>query len=284
MDKAAIILPTPSEDEQKKLKWHLCSVREVEDTKACLQLAPLWITFILCGLVSSLGNTYFLEQANHMNQKLGRLKVTILIFYLFSSGAGFIFRYIYSTFKGWLPENYQKYVPIFGIAFALIASIFCCITAAIVENRRLKVIRSIPDLLKDNPPKNIKIPMTMFWLVPQYMLLGVFTGITDTCFEELFKTGYPSSMNKYMQYFKVGLTGIGTAASYLSVYIVGKVSERGATRKNWFQHTINQSRIDRYYWTLAVISSLNLFLYIFIARMLPKPILEPPEQEKVEES
>ncbi|KAK1399417.1 hypothetical protein POM88_009280 [Heracleum sosnowskyi] len=281
LDKAAIILPTPAEEQQKKHKWHLCSVREVEDVKACLQMAPLCIPFILCGLVFSLGNTYFLEQANHMNQNLGHLKVPVLIFYLFPGGAGYISGYIYSTFKGWLPEKYRKYFPFLGIAFALITSVVCCITAGLIENRRLKLIRTIPELLKDDPPKNIKIPMTMFWLVPQYLLLGVFSGISTTCFAELFNSGYPPSMNKYLESLTIGLPAIGTAASYLLVYIVDKVTKRGKT--SWFKHTINQSRLDRYYWTLAVISSLNLFLYILVAKMSPEPRSEPPEKKKDEE-
>ena len=45
---------------------------------------------------------------------------------------------------------------------------------------------------------------------------------------------------------------------------MGKVSERRG-KPNWFQYTLNKSRLDNYYWTLAVLSSVNLVLYIFIA-------------------
>ncbi|XP_074365147.1 protein NRT1/ PTR FAMILY 5.5-like [Apium graveolens] len=218
LDKAAIILPIPEEEQQKKHKWHLCSVREVEDAKTCLEMAPLWIPFILCGLVFSLGNTYFIEQADNMSQKLGRLKVSVIIFRiifkLFSSGAGFVSGRIYSIVKGWLPVKYKKKFPFFGIAFALITSILCCNTAALVENRRLKLIRSIPELLEDDPPKNIKIPMTMFLLVPQYIFLGVFSGISTTCFTELFNSRYPPCMYKYLEYLLIGIPGIGTAGDY----------------------------------------------------------------------
>ncbi|XP_017241010.1 protein NRT1/ PTR FAMILY 5.5 [Daucus carota subsp. sativus] len=276
LNKAAIILPSPSEEEQKLDKWHLCSVREVEDTKVCLRMAPLCITLIVCGFVLSLGNTYFLEQANHLNQTLGRLRVNSIIFFFFSFGASIISTRIYLFAKGWSAKEKKKYFPILGIGLALVTSILCCITAAKVETRRLKVISSKPDLLTDNPSKDTKISMSMFTLVPQYLLLGVFNGISYTCYEELFKTRYPSTMDKYIQYFTTGLTGIGIAASYLSVYIVGKVSENGGSKTNWFKHTLNQCRLDNYYWTLAVISSLNLFCYlIIVALILPEPKPKP---------
>ncbi|KAK1399415.1 putative proton-dependent oligopeptide transporter family [Heracleum sosnowskyi] len=255
LNKAARILPTASIEEQKKNKWHLCSVKEVEDTKVCLRMTPLCITLVLCGLVLSLGNTYFLEQANHLNQTLGRLKVNSLIFFFFSFGANIITSNIYRIAKTCTLERYRKYFPVFGIAYALINSVLCCIIAAKVESRRLV-----------NKDKS----MSMFWLVPQYILLGVFTGISSICYEELFKTRYPSSMSKYVRYFTLGLTGIGTAGSYLLVYIVGKVSGRGKN-PSWFKQSLNESQVDKYYWTLAVISSLNLFLYIIVVRILPHP-------------
>ncbi|KAF8397326.1 hypothetical protein HHK36_016239 [Tetracentron sinense] len=61
-----------------------------------------------------------------------------------------------------------------------------------------------------------------------------------------------------------GVLGAGIMGSALSVYITGKVSERGG-RRNWFQDTLNKSRLDNYYWTLAVLSSINLVLYALVA-------------------
>ena len=52
--------------------------------------------------------------------------------------------------------------------------------------------------------------------------------------------------------------------SVLSVYVVGKISESGG-KPSWFQDTLNKSRLDNYYWTLTVLSSINLVLYILVA-------------------
>ena len=67
-----------------------------------------------------------------------------------------------------------------------------------------------------------------------------------------------------MKLFSHGVIGAGTVGSVLSVYVVGKVSERGG-RPNWFQDTLNKSRLDNYYWTLTVLSAINLILYVLVA-------------------
>ncbi|KAK9289700.1 hypothetical protein L1049_007859 [Liquidambar formosana] len=74
LDKAAIILPTPNREQQEQNRWKLCRVTEVEETKITIRMIPMWMTFIMCGVVSSIGNTYSLEQANHMDRKVGHLK------------------------------------------------------------------------------------------------------------------------------------------------------------------------------------------------------------------
>ncbi|KAL8237210.1 hypothetical protein R6Q59_018291 [Mikania micrantha] len=78
-DKAAIKLP----EGQHSNKWKVCNVREVEDTKIGVRLLPMWLTFIVIGIVLSIGNTYYLEQANRMDRKLGKIKVSIPIFLCF---------------------------------------------------------------------------------------------------------------------------------------------------------------------------------------------------------
>ncbi|KAI3781656.1 hypothetical protein L2E82_11676 [Cichorium intybus] len=253
LDKAAIKLP----EEQQSKSWTLCSVREVEDTKIGIRLVPMWLTFIVIGIVLSIGNTYFLEQANRMDRKLGKIKITIPIFLLFFQFSSGVSAYFYSILT--MCFN-KKYAPPVGIATSMVLAVLCCITAAKVETRRLHVIRDHG--LLDKPDE--KIPMSIFWLLPQFMLLGAVDGIANTSITGFFKHQAPESMRKYLTYFTKGVLGLGTMASVLSVYVVGKVSERNQ-RRNWFQASLNQSRLDRYYWTLAGLSAVNLIFYIVIA-------------------
>ena len=60
-------------------------------------MIPMWMTFIMCGVVLSIGNTYFLEQANNMNRKVGKLKVPLPIF-----------KFFYDLVKEQFPKLYDK--------------------------------------------------------------------------------------------------------------------------------------------------------------------------------
>lgn len=48
---------------------------EVEDAKITVRMVPIWLTFIVYGIVSSVRYTYFIEQSNHMHCKLGTWEV-----------------------------------------------------------------------------------------------------------------------------------------------------------------------------------------------------------------
>lgn len=87
-------------------------------------------------------------------------------------------------------------------------------------------------------------------------------------------------MKEYWAFFQKVVIGHGAIGSVLSVYLVGKVSKMGG-KPNWFQYTLNKSRLDHYYWTLAVLCVVNFALY-GLARYfydLKVLLLDEPEKE-----
>lgn len=220
-------------------------------------MIPMWITFIICGIMLSVGNTYFLEQANHMNHKVGRVKVPLTFFLLMSKLAKLIFPKVYTK----IASPLGRYAPPIGIVVAMIFSIGSCISAAIVETKRREVIRSNGLIEKPND----RIPMTMFWLLPQFLLLGAHEGIYEDSIASFFAGQAPRWItDKYQLSFKNGMLGLGIMSSVLSVYIVRKVSEMGG-KTSWFQHTLNKSHLDYYYWTLAGLGAVNLVYCIVLS-------------------
>lgn len=234
---------------------------EVEETKSLLRIIPISLTFILLGVVSSVGFTDFLAQADHLNHKVGRLTVPITILLLFYDMAKIHLANLYVKFANLLGEfGGRRYAPAVGIAISMVIGILCLITAAKVEIRRLDVIRSHG--LIDKPDD--KIPMTMFWLLPQFVLLGGFDGVSQTSVASFLVDQFPATMSNYMAHIALGIFGLGNMGSVLSVYVVGIISERGG-RLNWFQDTLNKSRLDKYYWTLAAMTAVNLAVFIVVA-------------------
>ncbi|GMP85724.1 hypothetical protein CsSME_00038773 [Camellia sinensis var. sinensis] len=261
LDKAAIILPAKPLEEQQKNRWKLCRVTEVEETKLTIRMIPLCITFIFCGVVSAIGNTFFIEQANHMTHKLGKLSIPIAILLWFYDQCKQQFAKLYYKLAVKLGgSGAQHYAPLIAVAVSMVFAILCCIIAAKVETKRLNVVRTHG--LVDKPEE--RIPMSVFWLLPQFVLIGALDGILEKSVEAILFDQVGPSMRTYAVHIGVGVMGLGYIGSVLSVYVAGKVSKRGG-KQSWFQDTLNHSRFDNYYWTLAWLAAVNLGLYIVVA-------------------
>lgn len=244
----------------------MCSVTEVEETKCLVHLIPICFTFIIPGVVSSIGNTFFLEQAEVINGKDGGNfsfgPLLLLLFYYISKGR---FTAFYEGFVGHLTSvGWNAVAHVVGFAMSMILSILCCVTAAIVETRRLDVVRSHG--LIDKPDE--KIPMSLFWLLPQFLLLGAADGFYEKGIDMFFSDQFPRMIFRYLKYIFVATTGVGIIGSTLSVYYAGIISER-IGKHNWFQDTLNLSRLDNYYWLLAALTAANLAVLIIAAMRFP---------------
>ncbi|KAI7997632.1 Protein NRT1/ PTR FAMILY 5.5 [Camellia lanceoleosa] len=136
-------------------------------------------------------------------------------------------------------------------------AILTCITAASVETRRLSVIRKHG--LLDKPDE--KIPMSMFWLLPQFLLLGALDGVAENGIMSFFKDQGPPLMRDYFVLFTRGVIGLGMMGNVVFVHVVGKV------KPSWLKDTLNMSRLDKYYWTRAVLSAVNLVVYVLVAKL-----------------
>ncbi|KAL7136278.1 hypothetical protein ABFS83_10G018800 [Erythranthe nasuta] len=278
LDKAAIVIPTKPLEEQAKNTWRLCTVTEVEETKTIIRMIPVWMTFILCGVVSAIGFTYFIEQLDHLNPKVGRLKVPTVALLWFYEQAQNQCVELYVKFTNALGiSKSKKLAPSFGISVSMILAILCCITAAKVENRRLGVVQRHG--LVDKPDE--RVPMTMFWLLPQFVLLGGFNGIFNYSAISFFIDQSPVSTHRCLPFFVSGVSGVGILCSVVSVYVVGRISESGG-KMNWFQHDLNGSRLDKYYWTLAWLMAVNLVVFIVVAVFYRYKEAELAEQQAEE--
>ncbi|CAK9184361.1 unnamed protein product [Ilex paraguariensis] len=69
LDKAAILTQSQTIEEQENQKWRLCRITEVEETKIFFTMIPMLMAFIICGIVSSMGTSFFLEQAMRITHR-----------------------------------------------------------------------------------------------------------------------------------------------------------------------------------------------------------------------
>ncbi|KAM6552257.1 hypothetical protein CsatB_002065 [Cannabis sativa] len=270
------------QDEEPSVEEKPEIITRVEETKFLISLFPI----CLLGLVSSLGNTYFLEQAYSMNRKIiGNLKVPLVILLSVYKIANYLFPKLYfDIVDSWIPfgcTTLKKALHRIGIMLSLLCALLCCIIAAEVESKRIGILNKRNDPSKINEP----VEMNLLYLVPQFFLLGGFYGMAYESIERFFKDHeIPPSLEPYMIDSAVGVFGLGNIGSVLLVYLVSKFTFKEG--KSWFNESINTSRLDKYYWLLSVWTSINIVWYLFVSLLFrPKekpttPTRSLPEEEE----
>ena len=173
-----------------------------------------------------------------------KLKVPLPIFKIFYDPVKDHFTDLYvKVAKKVIPG---KYVAPCGINVAKLFFILCCIAAAKMKTMRLDVIRRHMSYDKTNE----KIPMSIFLLLPQFLLTSALDKISEDTIDSYFTDQVPESVRCYLPFSLIGVIGAGTMGSALSVDVVGKISENGG-KPSWFQDTLYKSILDNYYWTLT---------------------------------
>ncbi|KAK2989301.1 hypothetical protein RJ640_002586 [Escallonia rubra] len=238
--------------------WRLCTVQQVEETKLVLRMVPLTMTFFMYGIVKAVGNTYFVEQGSNLDKSLPKQ-----VFVLMSYATSKVVSKFYDVTLGKKLEAAKTRVPdAIKIGFAMAVSIFCCLIASFVETKRLA-------------EKSI----TVFWLTPQFLLLGAMDGLARDGIEGFFSHQGPHWLGRYAAALAELVTGFGTIVSAAFLLLARKVSEKKG--EGWIQDSIDESRLNYFYEALAVLAAINFAFYVFIAWRYSYKATKP-EKSKIE--
>ncbi|KAI5407508.1 protein NRT1/ PTR FAMILY 5.6 [Lathyrus oleraceus] len=256
LDKAAIIEDT--QIDKKRNPWRLTTVTRVEETKLILNLIPIWLTSLTTGICLAQGSTLFVKQAASMNLKLSD-SFTIPPASVSAAAAigTIIFVPIYDRIivpsMRKITGNERGISILKRISIGLTFSVIVMIVAALVEAKRLRM---------HEQEKTMRL--SVFWLVPQCFILGFGDAFSLVGLQEYFYDQVPDSMRSLGMALYLSVIGVGSFLSSFLIIIVDYVTEKNG--KSWFGKDINSSRLDKYYWMLAIINALNLCAYIFIAK------------------
>lgn len=192
-----------------------------------------------------------------MKANLGAIhNLPLQVFVLMQSIASFLARKLYDkTLAIWIKKR-KRSTDAAKIGIGMCLTVLCCVTAMLVEKRRLRVIRAN---VSADP-----IPMTVFWLTPQFVMFGAMDGLASEGIEGFFSHKGPSSVKRYAAALAAFVTGTGIMLSVFVIWLI-RVVTKDDKHPGWIADKIENCRLDRFYGYLSVVAAINFCIFIFVA-------------------
>lgn len=282
MDKAAIIDEVDSLNKTRN-PWRLCSVTQVEEVKLVVRLIPIWLSCIMFTVVQAQLHTYFLKQGGTLIHTLGSK-----------------FQFPPASLQGLVGVTILFVVPIYDRVFVPLArkftghpngitvlqrigvglflSILTMVVSALVETKRINVAKK-HGLIDD---QSAILPMHIWWLLPQFMITGISDAFTIVGLQEIFYDQMPDGLRSLGAAAYISIVGVGSFVSNIIIEVVEAISSKAGEK--WLGDNINRAHLDDYYWVMAVLSAINLGVYIWIAKRFEYKKVDGDERSNQEGS
>lgn len=218
-------------------------------------MIPIWITSLPFGICVAQASTFFVKQSGTLDRKIGNNFILPASSMYCLSAAGMILSVaIYDKILVPLLRkttgNERGITILQRIGIGMIFSFTTMVVAALVERKRLGRIADA---------------MSVFWLAPQFFIIGIGDGFALVGLQEYFYDQVPDSMRSLGIAFYLSVNGAANFLSSLLITIVDWISKK-SSGKSWFGEDLNSSRLDNFYWLIAGIVAVDLFVYVLLAR------------------
>ncbi|CAO2841295.1 unnamed protein product [Amaranthus hypochondriacus] len=246
--------------------WKLCSVTKIEEVKMMARLLPVWATTIIFWTTYAQMITFSVEQASTMERSIGSFQIPAGSLTVFFVAAILLSLAIYDRLV--VPIwNKWKGKPGFSslqrIAIGLVMSTLGMAAAALAEKKRLSVAKAVG---RDTQT----LPISVYFLIPQFFLVGsgeafIYTGQLD-----FFITQSPKSMKTMSTGLFLTTLSLGFFLSSFLVSVIKSVTANRNT-EGWLADHINYGKLHYFYWLLTLLSLVNFVVFIICAIWFKPP-------------
>ncbi|KAL0425840.1 UNVERIFIED_CONTAM: protein NRT1/ PTR FAMILY 7.3 [Sesamum radiatum] len=262
LDRAAVMTPSDkillSSKGQTPNPWHLCTVTQVEEVKCVLRLLPIWFCSIMASVVFVQVLSLFVEQGATMNTQISNFHIppaSMTAFDIISTSTFIICYekvivplYIKLTKKEpKMPSELQR------MGIGMVISIVAMIVAGLVEQCRLKYAneREISSL-------------SIFWQIPQYVLVGVSEAFIYVAQWEFFASQIPDRLKSLGIGLSMSSSALGSYLCTIILTLVMKVTSKHG-KPGWIPPNLNEGHLDRFFFLSAALIAFDLVLFITCA-------------------
>ncbi|KAL0928777.1 hypothetical protein M5K25_000699 [Dendrobium thyrsiflorum] len=244
---------------------NLLGDERIKEAKWMLRLFPIWATCLSYAITFSQESTLFNKQGDTMDRRIGQS---------FQIPSATLQSIISITVVAFIPIYDRVLVPIGRnlsgtssgitklkrIGIGLFFSVISMVIAALVEKKRIKTARKYG--LIDQP--NAKVPMSILWLLPQYILFGIMSVFAMVGMQEFFYDQVPDALRSLGLALYLGILGTGNLISGLLISVIDEITKREG--ESWFSDNLNRSHLDYFYWLLAGLGAITLVLFVCFAQ------------------
>ncbi|XP_061342675.1 protein NRT1/ PTR FAMILY 4.5-like [Gastrolobium bilobum] len=272
LDKAAIQIKSDEQSEKQEVPnpWKLCRVTQVENAKIILNIFPIFCCSIVSTLCLAQLQTFSIQQGYTMDQSFNKhfsippaslpiipIMFLITVVPLYDRYAVPVLRKITGIPTG--VTHLQR------IGVGLVLSSMSMVVASIIEVKRKGVARD--NNMLDASPVSHPLPISIFWLAFQYFTFGIADMFNYVGLLQFFYSELPKGLKSTSSSFLWGSMGLGYFLSTIVVKSVNGATKHITKSGGWLAgNNINRNHLNLFFLFLAIVSSINFCIYLFIAK------------------
>ncbi|XP_073057439.1 protein NRT1/ PTR FAMILY 5.8-like [Primulina eburnea] len=240
------------------------SMQLLEAVKIVLRLLPVWLMLLMFAVIFQQPATFFTKQGMAMKRNIGtQFKIPPAALQSAITVAIILLMPLYDTcfipLVRALTRN-EKGITIFQrMGIGMFLSVVAMVVAAVTEKRRLEAGKNRGTESKD-------LQFSIFWLLPQYILLGISDIFTVVGMQEFFYCEVPARMRTVGMALNTSVFGVGSFLSALLIAVIEHLTTSGDGKNSWFSDDMDEARLDYYYWFLALSSATSLLSFVIFCK------------------
>ncbi|KAJ0243535.1 Protein NRT1/ PTR FAMILY 5.8 [Hirschfeldia incana] len=233
--------------------------------KLLLRLLPIWTMLLMFAVIFQQPATFFTKQGMAMKRNIGpnfkippatlQSTITLSIILLMP-----LYDKLLIPMAKKISKNEKGITVMTRMGIGMFLSIIAIVIAALVERKRLTINKE----MKTSP--NTTEPLSIFWLLPQYILLGISDIFTVVGMQEFFYSEVPVRMRTMGFALYTSVFGVGSFVSAALISVIESYTKSRGGRHNWFADDMSEARLDKYYWLLALTSAISFLMYLVICK------------------
>ncbi|XP_020179640.1 protein NRT1/ PTR FAMILY 5.8 [Aegilops tauschii subsp. strangulata] len=226
--------------------------------KIILRLLPIWTVLLMFAVIFQQPMTFFTKQGTLMDHRVAggafvippatlQSTITVSIIILMP-----LYDRVIMPLIGAVTRNSKGITVLQRIGVGMVFSVVAMVVAAVVESRRRHEAAG---------------QMSIAWLLPQYVLLGVSDVFAVVGMQEFFYSQVPDAMRTIGIGLYLSVFGVGSLVGTLLIAAIEVATAGGAGKGHgWFSDDPREERLDNYYWFLVLLSSVSFVIFTQLCR------------------